>query len=107
MLNGGLEMTTAAIARCSECKAVVNNQWSSCPSCQVQLQPVSPYPTNQTWLRLWREVEAIANGFTKDSSQFDEIMKALDRCDALFLAGDARRFNQEIDRVNALIKEMQ
>jgi hypothetical protein len=43
-------MTMTAVARCSECKAVVNVHWTACLVCRTSLSPVleSPPPSHPT-----------------------------------------------------------
>jgi hypothetical protein len=62
--------------------------------------------TNQEWLQLWREVAALMDGLTKTDHRFNEIVSALDRCDAAFLKGDVQTFNAAMSRVEQLIGEL-
>lgn len=62
--------------------------------------------SNREWLKMYEAILNNAEGVRREDSRHDEIMAALNTCDELFLAGDVKAFNEQIDRLNVLIEEL-
>ena len=101
-------MTTTILARCSECQAVVNPNWSACLACRAPLDsdtPAAPYhPASGApdWLMLWQRVAQLSGGISSQDPRRDPMLNALAECEAAYRAKDEALFATATDRVTSV-----
>ena len=97
-------MTTAALARCPACRAMVNAHWVTCLACRGSLE-VDPSehrtasPPASNWLGQWQSLARVAGMLSEEDPRYDPMLAALGACHNTYKAGDRLRFTKEADQV--------
>lgn len=104
-------MTTAALARCPACRALVNTHWVVCLACRAALEGeatlrrTASLPASD-WLGQWQRVARVAGMLSEEDPRYDPMLAALGACQQAYKAGDQEEFSkatQHVLRVAAFV----
>lgn len=100
-------MSTASLARCPSCRAIVNAHWETCLACRGPLEGdsqdnTSSSPPVPSWLQQWQRLARVSGMISEEDPRYDPILVALGACQNAYKAGDQLRFTKEADHVMRL-----
>lgn len=95
-------MTTAALARCPACRAMVNAHWVTCLACRgsLEVEPIergTASPPASNWLGQWQSLVRVAGMLSGEDPRYAPMLAALGACQTAYKAGDREQFAKEAE----------